>query len=484
MEIMMKKIFFLLTGILAGFFAKAQNVQIALGPDEIGQNQAWTITVTVNNDRLKSYENFPEIVGFQKRGTSSSSQTNITNGQISSSQSIIMTYVPTKQGIITVPSFKLKVNDQYYTVPGKKVKVGPPVQMQQSDPFRSFFDRDPMTDFFGRNQPTEFVDVKEDALLMLTTNKEEVYVGEGFTTTLSFLVAENNRALLQFHDIGRQLSDILKKMKPGNCWEENFNIENIEGEPIKIGNKNYMQYKIYQATFFPLNSQPVTFPSVGLEMIKFKVARNPSFFGQNRKEDFKTFYSKPKTVRVKELPPHPLRDAVAVGNYKLDERLNQTDLKTGQSISYEFNVYGEGNISAIAKPTLGNTPAFDFYEPNVRQNINREGGRVTGTKNFSYFMIPKEPGSYNLGNYFQWVFFNPKTKKYDTLKSQQTVRVMGESFKNQSIGSNDSGSFYDRINSADNTLKSFPDSRWIKWAIHIFSGLIVSATLFFLLKKR
>jgi hypothetical protein len=481
---MVKRIFFLLVGLLVFQFGKAQNIQISLGPDEIGQNQAWTISVTVNNDRLKNYDNFPDIEGFQKRGTSSSSQTNIINGQISSSQSIIQTYTPTRQGMVTVPSFKLKVNDQILTVTGKKVKVGPPVQNQQrNDPFRSFFDRDP-NDFFGRSEPTEFVDIKEDALLAFTTSKDEVYVGEGFTATLSFLIADNNRAPMQFHDLGRQLSEVLKKIRPGNCWEENFNIENIEGEPIKIGNKNYTQYKIYQATYFPLNNQAVNFPSVPLEMIKFKVAKNPSFFGQNRQEDYKTFYSKPKTVRVKELPPHPLRDAVAVGNYKLDERLPRTELQTGQSISYDFNVYGEGNISSIAKPIITNKTAFDFYEPNVKQNINREGGRVTGMKSFSYFMIPKEPGKYKLGDFFQWVFFNPQTKRYDTLKSQQVVNVTGESFTNQSIISNDLGSFYDRMETADNSLHSISDTQWMKWTINIFIVVLLATTAFVMLKKK
>lgn len=471
------------TAFIAVQIGKSQNIQISLGPDEIGQNQAWTITVTVNNERLKNYDNFPDIEGFQKRGTSSSSQTNIINGQISSSQSIIQTYVPLRQGTLNVPSFKMKVNDQFFSVAGKRVKIGAPVQTQQADPFRSFFDRDPMSDFFGRSEPTEFLDIKEDALLAFTTNKDEVYVGEGFTATLSFLIADNNRAPMQFHDLGRQLSEILKKLRPSNCWEENFNIENIEGEPIRIGGKNYTQYKIYQATYFPLNNQQVNFPSVGLEMIKFKVAKNPSFFGQNRKEDFKTFYSKPKSVRVKELPPHPLRDAVAVGNYKLDERLAKLQLQTGQSISYDFNVYGEGNISAIAKPNVKNNAVFEFYEPNVKQSINREGGRVTGTKLFSYFMIPKEPGTYKLGDYFQWVFFNPQTKKYDTLKSQQIVNVVGESFKNQSIGSNDLGSFYDRIDATNNSLKSFSNNGWLKWTINIFIVALLGATVYMVLKK-
>lgn len=462
--------------------AQSNQISIQLGPDEIGENQPWTITVTIQNDRLKSYGNFPDIEGFRKRGTSTQSQTSMVNGQITSSQGVIMTYFPTKQGTFTIPSFKMMVNDQSISVTGKKVKVGPPVQQRSTDPFRSLFERDPIQDFFGRTEP-EFVDVKEDAFLALTTNKDEVYVGEGFTTTLSFLVADNNRAPMQFHNLGKQLADILKKLRPANCWEENFNIENIEGEAVDINGKGYTQYKIYQATFFPLNKQEVKFPSVGLEMIKFKVAKNPSFFGQNRKEDFKTFYSKEKTIKVKELPPHPLRDAVAVGDYRLEEKLNNTHLTTGQSVSYDFTVYGEGNISSIAKPVLNINPAFDFYEPNMKQRINRENGRITGSKAFSYFMIPKEPGQYNLGDYFQWVFFNPYTKAYDTLRSQQTVEVTGESQKNLAIESTDPGSFYDRIETADNSLQKLQASGWVRWFTSGFVVLMFAASLVILIRK-
>ena len=463
-------------------FASSQNVQIMLGADEIGENQAWTITITVNNDRLRSYDNFPDLEGFHKRGTSSSSQTSIVNGQMSSSQSIIMTYAPTKQGVFTIPSFKMKVNDQLYTVNGKKVKVGPPAQVQQNDPFRSFFDRDPREDFFSRSTP-EFVDVKEEALLALSVSKDEVYVGEAFTATLSFLVADNNRAPMQFHDLGKQLADILKKVRPANCWEENFNIESIEGESVNINGKNYTQYKIYQGTFYPLNNQPVIFPSVGLEMIKFKVAKNPSFFGQNRQEDFKTFYSKAKTVKVKELPEHPLRDQVAVGDYRLEETLGTNQMETGQSVVYNFNVFGEGNISGIEKPKISNDNSFDFYEPNIKQEINRDGGRVTGTKSFSYFIIPKEPGTFSLKDYFKWVFFNPKTKKYDTLQSKQVVTVIGESQKNQAIESNDLGSFYNRIDATDNSLKSISSNSWTKVVLNIFVFLVLAISLYLAFKK-
>lgn len=465
--------------LFAARLLQAQTPQITLGPDEIGENQAWSITITVQNDRLKSYDNFPDIEGFRKRGTSNQSTTNIVNGQMSSSQSVIMTYLPMRQGTINVPAFTMKVNDKAIHVSGKKVKVGAPVQ-QQRDPFRSIFEKD--DDFFGRGE-TEFVDIKDDAFLAFTTSKDEVYVGEGFNATLSFYVSEDNRAPLQFHELGQQLATILKKVKPNNCWEENFNIENIEGETVVIQGKDFTQYKIYQATYYPLNAEPIIFPKVGLEMIKYKVAKNPSFFGQNRKEDFKTFYSQPKKVTVKELPPHPLRETVAVGNYQLYEHMPSTDLETGKSASYVFNIFGEGNISAIEKPKVNNDNDFEFYEPNVRQDINRENGRVTGTKSFNYFMIGKEPGRYDLKKYFEWVFFNPEKKQYDTLRSKLTVYVTGESKKNEAILSNDAGAFYDKIQTSENSLQVVDHSDWVKTAFSVFTVLMIGASAFFVFKK-
>jgi hypothetical protein len=474
-----KALYSLLAAIFFGTAAFGQTAQIILGPDEIGENQLWTITITVQNGRLQSYDNFPEISGFKKRGTSSQSQTSVVNGQVSSSQSIIMTYLPLKQGTYTVPPFKMNINDQLISSPGKKVKVGPPTQSQQSDPFRSFFERD---NFFGRSD-TEFVEVKDDAFLAIMTDKDEVYVGEGFNATLSFIVSDANRAPMQFHKLSDQLTAILKKIKPGNCWEENFNIENIEGETITIGGKYYTQYKLYQATFYPLNTQPIEFPSVGLEMLKFKVAKNPSYFGQNRQEDYKTFYSKPKKVKVKELPPHPLRDQVAVGDYKLEENIGSTALNTGQSFAYDFRVYGEGNISAIEKPVLFKDGTFDFYEPNIRQDINRQDSRVTGTKSFSYFIIPKEPGDYRLSEYFQFVFFNPAKARYDTLKPQASITVSGESLKNEAIESTDGGTFYDAINTADNTLTSRAGLPWLTVVLNIFILVVLAGSVYLVLKK-
>ncbi|MFZ9504737.1 MAG: BatD family protein [Cyclobacteriaceae bacterium] len=465
------------------FTARAQQASMILGPDEIAENQIWTITLTISNEQLRNYEAFPEIAGFKKRGASTQSQTSVINGQMSSTYSVIMNYQPLKQGVIVVPPLTLKINGHPVSSPGKKVKVNPPSAVQARDPFRGPFDQDPFEEFFGGRKQTEFIDVKEDAFLAVTTNKDEVYVGEGFTATLSFFVGESNKAPLQFHELGEQLTDILKKLRPSACWEENFNIENIEGERIEIGGKDYTQYRIYQAAYYPLGNTPINFPSVGLRMIKFKVAKNPSFFGQNRQEDFKTFYSKPKTVRVKQLPPHPLRESVAVGKYRLTDKLSVKTTETGRSIGYDFIITGEGNISGIPNPQVQKDHRIEFFDPNVRQNITRQSGRVGGSKNFSFFLIPQEPGIYDLGKRVFMVYFDPVSKKYDTLRSSRKLEVTGQSMANQLMANNDVTSFYDRISESDNTLSHRSDYDYVRLLINGFILLALGASVYLAFKK-
>ena len=131
---------------------------------------------------------------------------------------------------------------------------------------------------------------------------------------------------MRFYDLGKQLTEILKKIKPSNCWEENFNIENINSIPVIINNKKYNQYKIFEATYYPFNTDDISFPQLGLELIKYKVSKKLSFFGRNKVEDYEKIYSKPTTVKVEELPEHPLKENIAVGDFKLKERIDKKEL--------------------------------------------------------------------------------------------------------------------------------------------------------------
>ncbi|MFA0962396.1 BatD family protein [Roseivirga sp. BDSF3-8] len=463
---------------LAGY-AQAQEVSIKLGPDKVALNEAFTITAEVSNGRIRDVQGFPDIPGFAKAGQSSSTSTNIINGRVSSTSSITQQYVPQKQGSFTLSPFTMTVNGEEVRSQGKNITVGPEKERQAYDPFR-----DPFEDFFGNrrsNEPQEFIDLKEDAFLAVTTDKNEVYVGEGVNVSLAFYISEDNRAPLNFTELSEQITKIQKKLSPSNAWEENFKIEELTPELVIIDNKKYSKYKLYQASFFPFNEEDLVFPSVPLKMIKYKVAKQRSFFGRNRKEEYKTFHTKRKIVEVKPLPPHPLKETVAVGEYKLKEALSNGRVETGESFSYEFRIVGKGNIQSLNEPEVPAGRNIEFYPPDVAQTVRRNNAMVYGSKGFNYYGIPEEPGSYNLGDYFNWVYFDPSRGQYDTLTSSKVIEVTGESLSDRYISSSDMGSFYNRISLENNTLQAKGGGGLFRLLANvlILASLVLSAVFIF-----
>lgn len=462
--------------------AATGDVRIATGKSRIALNQAFTIKIIVENEYIKSYSDFPNISGFQKRGTSSSTNTSIVNGKMSVETSITQTYVPTAEGEFELNDFQMTVNGKKVMGKGTQIIVGPPVQVnRRRDPFAW----DPFDEFFGDGRKEiEYVDIKADAFFAITTDKNEVYRGEGFNLTIAFYVAEKNRAQMRFPgDIGNQLNEIVKKIKPSNVWEENFGISEIVRKPVTLNGKNYDQYILFQSSYFPLNEDDIEIPSATLRLIKYKEAKTRSFFGSPRQEDDAVFKSKTQKIKVKPLPEHPLKEVVSVGQFKMDEGINGRDLKTGNSFNYSFKILGEGNIAGIQNLPAPQDENFDFYSPNIAQNIRRANNTVRGFKEFNFYAIPKEPGSYNLGDYFQWVFFDPQRRVYDTLRSDIVVEITGESQKNSYILSNDMGTFYDLMEFQDNTLRPREDSIFPKAIYLTLLTLVLLASFYVYFKK-
>lgn len=460
----------------------AQEVVIELGSDEVALNETFSIKVTIANDRIRSYDEFPDIVGFSKQGISQSSSMNVINGQVSSTNSVIQYYKPTRKGEFTLARFSVKINGTDYNSPGKTIKVvDPRASQRQSGVFDAF---DNLFGGGGPREEPEFIEIEDDAFFASTVDKSEVFVGEGVNISLAFYMSETNQAPFQFYEPGKQLDEILKKLKPTNAWEENFNITNIQPERVTFNGKTWTKYKVYEATFFPFSAGEVTIPSIAWEMIKYKVAKNPTFFGSNRLEDFKTFYSSAKTIKVKALPPHPLRDEVSVGLFQLRENISKLDVETGQGFTYNFSVTGEGNINSISPPKTKQIHKLNTYDPNVRQQINRGMGKITGIKEFNYYLTINEPGEVPLANHFEWIYFNPVLAKYDTLRPKAIITVTGESKVNQAISNQRLGGIYDLIPVESNKLLYERYKYYFSISINILLLASVALLAFLIVKKR
>lgn len=461
--------------------ALAQEVNIELGPSEIGLNETFTIKVTLSNDKIKSYDQFPEINGFQKQGISQSSSMNIINGQMSSSNSIIQYYKPSRKGQFTLGNFSVLINGESYSSPGKTITVGDASSSQSFGGNAT----DPFADFFGRSaEEPEYVELADDAFFAVTVDKKEIFAGEGFNMSIAFLMSEQNQAPFDFYEPGRQLDAILKKLKPNKAWEENFNITNIEPEIVEINSKRWMRYKVYEATFFPFSEGTIEIPRVPWEMIKYRIAKNPTLFGANRQEDFKTFYSTPQTITVKPLPAHPLKNEVAVGVFQLRENITNLEVETGQGFEYNFGVSGVGNINAVSPPKRLPGTNLNTFDPNVRQQVNQGYGRVSGIKEFNYYITINEAGEYELDDHFQWVYFDPVRAVYDTLMPQAKINVSGESKVNQAISGQRLGGLYDRIATESNQFSNEQYKYYFATAINVLLLSAVALLAVLIIKKK
>lgn len=463
--------------------ARAQQISIELGKGPLPINQYFTISIRLQNQPLKEYTPFPEIEGFKKSNRYSSTKTIITGGKTTTVLTIVQNYAALEEGEYAVRPFSMKVNGQMVQSQGMEIKVthmqaNAPLALNLPNLILGEEDAPPVED-----EP-EFVDKEDNAFMTIYTNKREVFVGEGVNVVLYFYLTEADQPLLDFYDFANQISGILKQMKQPHTWEETFDYTEITPENVVVQGEPYLRFKLYEAVLFPLNLEPLYFPQLKLQMIKYKVAKNPSLLTQDRQEGYKIFYSRERVIPVKELPPHPLRDVVPVGNYELHESLSNKKVAVNKSFTYLFEVEGEGNLAAIMPPEPEALPGLEFYPPNVRQDVTKRAGHVVGSKSFAYTVLPRESGEYNMREAMHWIYFNPTTTAYDTLRPSLQVQVTGRSENSSGVAlTRDLGSFYNIIQNEDNTLVNMHLLDEIKRYTNIILLVLLAVSAFVFLKK-
>lgn len=463
--------------------ALAQQLAIELGKSPLPLNQYYTISVRLHNQQLQGNTTFPEIEGFKKSNRYSSTKTIITGGTTTTILTITQNYAALEEGTYTLKPFTMKVNGQTLQSEGMEITV---TEMQADVPQNANLPPDLIVPEEEQPQPeqeAEFVDKDDNAFLTIYTDKDEVFVGEGVNVALYFYLAEQDQRLLDFHDFANQMNGILRQLKQAHVWEETFDFTEITPEHVTVRGEPYLRFRLYEAVLYPITPKPLVFPQLRLEMIKYKVAKNPSLLTQDRQEGYKTFFSRPREVQVKELPPHPLRDVVPVGDYRLAELLSQEVVPVGKTFRYIFQVEGTGNLTAVMPPSPEAPSGIDFFPPDVQQDITRRAGTVMGTKRFLFTLIGREAGNYDMGRKMEWVYFNPTTAAYDTLRPTLKVQITGAPDTDALVMSRDLGAFYNIIQNEDNTLVSVHLANQIKRYTNIILLVLLAVSAFIFIKR-
>lgn len=417
---------------------------IEYGSKNLTLDQPFLISVVLRDVETRPSVIFPEIKDLEKRSKSATSSVSTVDGRKVVIQTITQEYYAVKPGNYLIPEFTLNVNNARLRSEETMVVFAKSGEEEGSTA--------------DNVEVGEVDDNSQSVFLSVQTDKKEVYIRQGFAVRISLYIAENAPVEMEFYRFNEQLQAILKTLRPVNCWEENVGVEEIIKRRVTIRGRRYAEYNMYQARFFPITTEDIRLPSVKLDML---VTENGGAVNVEKKL-VKSFRSRPVGVVVRQLPDHPLRDLVAVGQYSLRERLSSYLVYPGESIRYMFKVEGVGNIAAIPAPIIQSSSSFDIYPPEVSQVVKRSYESVIGEKTFDYFVVPRKDGEFPLGRYFHWIYFNVEKAKYDTLRSAASLEVRGEDYKLTNLSLSSPSGLYDNLEALDSGRETIDYKKILK----------------------
>ncbi|WP_353722445.1 BatD family protein [Dyadobacter sp. 676] len=419
---------------------------IEYGSKNLTLDQPFLISVVLRDVETRPSVIFPEIKDLEKRSKSATSSVSTVDGRKVVIQTITQEYYAKKAGNYLIPEFTLAVNSLRLRSEETMVVFAKAGDNSGNAPAEENVD------------VTEVEDNGQLVFLSVQTDKKQVYIRQGFAVRISLYIAENAPVEMEFYRFNEQLQAILKAIRPVNCWEENIGVEEIIKRKVTIRGRKYAEYNMYQARLFPITTEDIVLPSVKLDMLVTETGRAVNV--ENKL--VKAFRSRPVRVEVRQLPDHPLRDQVAVGQYSLKERLSSDLVYPGESVRYMFKIEGVGNIAAIPAPMIQANSSFDIYPPEVSQVVKRSYQSVIGEKTFDYFVVPRKDGEFPLSRYFHWIYFDVEKQKYDTLTSASSLEVRGDDYKLANLSLSGSSGLYDNLENLDSSRETIDYKKILK----------------------
>jgi hypothetical protein len=136
----------------------------------------------------------------------------------------------------------------------------------------------------------------------------------------------------------------------------------------------------------------------------------------------KTITTGEKVIAVKDLPKNnkPENFSGAVGQFDFDVILNKDLLKASESFQAKIKVKGEGNLKLFNLPTINVPNTLEVYEPEHDEKVKITISGMQGTIEDNYTIVPQFQGKYPIPS-IQFSYFDPKSKSYKILKSQDLI---------------------------------------------------------------
>lgn len=239
-----------------------------------------------------------------------------------------------------------------------------------------------------------------DFILMLSSDKKELFVGETFELTLTFKQKLNSKA------IDSQFTPPELK----GFWVKN------EPKPQKSQDKAYETTKIIYR-LAPQREGRLTISKAQIKVAS-KASSNDGFGVFLQVLKWKTYFSNDIELIVKPLPS----GLNLIGDFTIKATPNKTEIRADEAVSVKIEVSGSGNLEDIKsfKPAIDGVNVFD-------DKLTIDGGKLTQNLTFvadSDFVIPA----------FTLKYFDTKTKDIKTISSDKiAIKVNNAKVKEELV---------------------------------------------------
>ena len=382
----------------------------ASAPDAVVVGDQFRLSYIVTTQKVKDFR-APSIKGFDVlMGPSRSQQSNtqIVNGNVTSTSSITFTYIlmANNAGEYTIPGASIVADGDQMVSNSVRIKVLP--QDQGSSNSSSSSSTHSSSGTGVSNQ---------DLFITASASKTNVYEQEAFVLTYKIYTRESN---LQLNNA--KLPDF-----KGFHSQEIEMTTNARWTPEHYQGRNYYTTVYRQFVLFPQQSGKLYIDPAQFQMTVGKPVQSndpfDAFFnGGSNVIEIKKSISTPKiAINVNPLPAgKPADFSGGVGEFNISSSINNKELKTNDAITIKLVISGTGNLKLISNPEIKFPDDFEVYDPKVDNQVRLTREGLTGNKVIEYLAIPRHAGTYKIPG-VSFSYFDIRSKSYKTLKTEEYV---------------------------------------------------------------
>ena len=382
----------------------------ASAPDAVVVGDQFRLSYTVTTQKVKDFR-APSIKGFDVlMGPSRSQQSNtqIVNGNVTSTSSITFTYIlmANNAGEYTIPGASIVADGDQMVSNSVRIKVLP---QDQGDSNSSSSSSTHSSSGTGVSN--------QDLFITASASKTNVYEQEAFVLTYKIYTRESN---LQLNNA--KLPDF-----KGFHSQEIEMTTNARWTPEHYQGRNYYTTVYRQFVLFPQQSGKLYIDPAQFQMTVGKPVQSDDpfdafFNGGSNVIEIKKSISTPKiAINVNPLPAgKPADFSGGVGEFNISSSINNKELKTNDAITIKLVISGTGNLKLISNPEIKFPDEFEVYDPKVDNQVRLTREGLTGNKVIEYLAIPRHAGTYKIPG-VSFSYFDIRSKSYKTLKTEEYV---------------------------------------------------------------